>query len=110
MPRSLLSCYDQIARHLELLAKAYGGKRGECHRLAGELHARLRYGRIQDIFQAGLHEFLTEFIERAMTLGSEITDALSLLIGVSHAPATSRTPDDLPLRRRRSPRRSRRCG
>ncbi|HVJ55599.1 MAG TPA: alpha-E domain-containing protein [Aliidongia sp.] len=73
MPRSLLSCYDQIVNNLELLAEAYGGKRGECHRIAGELHARLRYGRIRDIFQAGLHEFLIDFIDRSATLGSEIS-------------------------------------
>jgi uncharacterized alpha-E superfamily protein len=73
MPRSLLSCYEQIVRQLDLLEAAYGGKRGECHRIAGELHARLRFGRIQDIFQSGLHEFLTEFIERAVVLGGEIS-------------------------------------
>jgi uncharacterized alpha-E superfamily protein len=73
MPRSLLSCHEQIVRHLELLAEAYGGKRGECHRIAGELHARLRFGRIQDIFQSGLHEFLTDFIDRSVTLGNEIS-------------------------------------
>jgi len=73
MPRSLLSCYEEIVGHLDLLAEAYGGKRGECHRIAGELHARLRFGRIQDIFQSGLHEFLTEFIDRSLLLGSEIT-------------------------------------
>ena len=73
MPRSLLSCYDQITRQLDLLAQAYGGKRGECHRLAGDMHAKLRYGRIQDIFQSGLHEFLTEFIDRSILLGSEIS-------------------------------------
>jgi uncharacterized alpha-E superfamily protein len=73
MPRSLISCYEQITRHLDLIAEAYGGKRGECHRVAGELYAKLRYGRIQDIFQAGLHEFLTEFIDRSILLGSEIS-------------------------------------
>jgi uncharacterized alpha-E superfamily protein len=73
MPRSLLSCYEQITQYLDLLAQAYGGKRGECHRFAGELYARLRYGRIQDIFQAGLHEFLTEFIEGTKSLGREIS-------------------------------------
>jgi uncharacterized alpha-E superfamily protein len=72
MPRSLMSCYDQITRDLELLAEAYGGKRGECHRLAGEMHAKLRYGRIQAVFQTGLHEFLTDFIDRSILLGSEI--------------------------------------
>src|SRR3984885_14742132 len=64
MPRSLFACFDQIATQLDQLSQRYGGKRGECHRLAGEMHAKLRYGRIQDIFQQGLHEFLTEFIDR----------------------------------------------
>jgi uncharacterized alpha-E superfamily protein len=73
MPRSLLSCCDQIVRNLDLLADAYGGLRGECHRVAGEMHARLRYGRVQDIFQNGLHEFLTAFIERSVVLGAEIS-------------------------------------
>jgi uncharacterized alpha-E superfamily protein len=72
MPRSLFSCYDQITRQLDSIAEAYG-KRGECHRLAGETHARLRYGQIQKIFQGGLHEFLTEFIDRSILLGEEIT-------------------------------------
>ena len=72
MPRSLVSCYDEIVRTLDLLAEAYGGKRGECHRLTGEVYARLRYGRIQDVFQLGLHEFLTEFINRTLILGEEI--------------------------------------
>ncbi len=72
MPRSLFSCHDQIMRQLDSIADAYG-KRGECHRLAGETHARLRYGQIQKIFQGGLHEFLTEFIDRSILLGEEIT-------------------------------------
>ena len=74
MPRSLLSCYDQITRYLDLIAEAYGGERGECHRLAGEAHARLRYGKIQKIFQSGLHEFLTDFIDRSILLGGEISN------------------------------------
>ncbi len=72
MPRSLFSCYDQIARHLDMLADAYGGRRGDCHRTAGELHSRLRFGLIQRIFQAGLHEFLTDFIDQSGILGREI--------------------------------------
>lgn len=78
MPRSLASCYDEIARTLDLLAGSHAGKRGECHRLAGEVYARLRYGRIQGVFELGLHEFLTEFINRTLILGDEIA-ALYLL-------------------------------
>jgi uncharacterized alpha-E superfamily protein len=72
MPRSLRSCYAQITRYLDLLASHYGGRRGECHRLAGEVDAKLRFGRIQDIFQDGLHEFLTEFIGDTGALGRHI--------------------------------------
>jgi uncharacterized alpha-E superfamily protein len=72
MPRSLLNCCDQIAQHLELLADGYGGKRGACHRRAAEMHAQLRQTCIQEIFQSGLHEFLTDFVDRMIELGDEI--------------------------------------
>ncbi len=72
LPRSLRGCYDQVTGNLDLLAGQYGGQTGECHRLAGEFHARLRYGRIQDVFDSGLHEFLTETIDRSIVLGKEI--------------------------------------
>jgi len=71
MPRSLVSALGELVRYLDLLGDAYGS-RGECHRLAGEMHAQLRYGRIERIFQEGLHEFLTEFIDSSLVLGTEI--------------------------------------
>ncbi len=73
MPRSLRACYDEIAANLDQLGAAYGSRQGECHRLAGELHAGLRYGRIDNIFQTGLHEFLTQYIDRTFDLGDEIS-------------------------------------
>lgn len=72
MPRSLRACFERVTRTLERLEDAYGGRRGECHRLAGEMDARLRFGRIEDIFQQGLHEFLTEFVDDTRALGQEI--------------------------------------
>ncbi|HXK21225.1 MAG TPA: alpha-E domain-containing protein [Myxococcota bacterium] len=72
MPRSLCACYAQITRHLDLLTEAYGGRRGECHRRAGEIHARLRYGRIDAIMQSGLHEFLTEIVDDTIALGRDV--------------------------------------
>ena len=110
MPRSLLSCYEQIIRHLDLLAEAYGGKRGECHRLAGEMHARLRYGRIQDIFQSGLHEFLTEFIERSIMLGARNQQPLPHLIAALRFMRLAvRHQTSYRYYASRSPMRSRRC-
>ena len=44
----------------------------ECQRLAGAIHASLRFGRIERIFQQGLHEFLDEFIVRNNDLGNQI--------------------------------------
>ncbi|GGB27128.1 hypothetical protein GCM10011505_05510 [Tistrella bauzanensis] len=71
MPRSLIACVREVDHQLDQLAKLYG-RRAECHRLAGQLHAQLTYGRTEDIFQAGLHEFLTDFIMRNARLGDEI--------------------------------------
>ncbi len=72
LPRSLVACHGRVLEVLDAIADGQGGRRGECHRMAGELHARLRYGRIQDILSAGLHEYLTDMIERTATLGAEI--------------------------------------
>lgn len=69
MPRSLHACYDELAPILEQLC----GRRGrECLRLAGENHARLHYGRMNDIVNTGLHAFLQDFIARNNALGVEI--------------------------------------
>ncbi len=74
MPRSLRACYDSIALCLDELAKSHGGKRNECHRLAGSIASDLRFGRISDIFQTGLHETLTAHIDRASELGDQISN------------------------------------
>jgi uncharacterized alpha-E superfamily protein len=72
MPRSLRACYDEIVDALAHLADFYGGRRGECHRLAGEIAARLRYGRVEAIFRSGLHEFLVDTLDRTADLGEEV--------------------------------------
>jgi uncharacterized alpha-E superfamily protein len=71
MPRSLTSCLGEISDTLGLLADAYGA-RGECHRLVGQMHARLRFGKIDHILENGLHEFLDGFIDENAQLGGEI--------------------------------------
>ena len=72
MPRSLHACLDEINAILEQLSS---NRHTECRRLAGELHAKLRYGKMQDIFQRGLHEFLSDFIDSNNQLGAEIQRA-----------------------------------
>ncbi len=73
MPRSLRNCYDEITSCLDEISKLHGGRRGECHRQAGAIAAELRYGRIADIFQTGLHEHLTALIDRTDELGAQIS-------------------------------------
>lgn len=74
LPRSIVACYARIEETLDGIAAAHGGRRGECHRLAGEMHARLRFGRIGDIMEGGLHDFLTTTINRNLELGRQIQD------------------------------------
>jgi uncharacterized alpha-E superfamily protein len=69
MPRSLHACYNRITNCLEELS---GERPYECRRMAGELHARLHYGRMSDIFQQGLHEFLTDFVDRTLVFGVQV--------------------------------------
>jgi len=73
IPRSLASCYDEILRHLDLLASV-SGKRGPAHRLASAGHARLSQSNIDGIFKGGLHQFLTSFIADNNRLGEAIAD------------------------------------
>jgi uncharacterized alpha-E superfamily protein len=71
-PRSLHACVNDA---LELLGLIGGPQGAEAQRLAGELHARLHYGRIESVFSQGLHEFLTNFIADNIALGNEIKSA-----------------------------------
>lgn len=71
LPRSLLFCFEQITANLDLIGQGHG-RPTEAQRLAGQMYAKLRYARIDDIFQEGLHEFLTEFIDSTIVLGQEV--------------------------------------
>ena len=49
-----------------------GPHSGELLRRCGLLHGELRFGSIDDIFANGLHEYLSEFLERIYDLGDLI--------------------------------------
>jgi uncharacterized alpha-E superfamily protein len=73
MPRSLISSYDTIVRFLDQLGEAYG-KVGQPHRIARNTLNALDTTTIEDVFQQGLHEFVTDFIADNNRLGKAITD------------------------------------
>lgn len=71
-PRSLHACLNDTT---ELLGEIGGARGREAARQAGEMHAMLHYGKIETVFQQGLHEFLSDFIERNNRLSGEIQSA-----------------------------------
>ncbi|MFA6156568.1 alpha-E domain-containing protein [Mesorhizobium sp.] len=71
MPRSLTFCYRFLAEHLKFLSDDYGEQHA-CHATVERTQAMLRAGSIKNIFDAGLHEFLANFIQDNTKLGDEI--------------------------------------
>ena len=73
MPRSLASCYGEISEQLDHLAEAYG-RSGPAQREAGATLARLDRARIMQVFQGGLHEFITEFLRDNSRLSQTVAE------------------------------------
>jgi uncharacterized alpha-E superfamily protein len=72
MPRSLACCYQDITVCLDDLAAFYGAA-GPAQERAREIRADLGAVKIEQIFQSGLHEFVTRFIGRNAALSSAVT-------------------------------------
>lgn len=70
MPRSLLACMAAVVENLQAVRNDTSA---ETERLAGQLHAELRFARIDDILKAGLHDTLTGFLERIYELGNRVS-------------------------------------
>lgn len=71
-PRSLVSTYTQINNVLDQLSDQYG-RRGPSQRLARQIIGSLQTAQATELFQGGLHEFLSEFIDRNNELGWQIS-------------------------------------
>ncbi|KAF7600448.1 MAG: hypothetical protein CGU28_03525 [Candidatus Dactylopiibacterium carminicum] len=69
MPRSLAYCTDEMLSFLHEVANT---RSDETQRRAGELASSLRYGRIDDVLEAGVHSYLTRFIIRINDIGNRI--------------------------------------
>jgi uncharacterized alpha-E superfamily protein len=69
VPRSLRFCLMQVCATLQ---KVQNAQSKETLRLAGQIMAGLLYGRISDIFAAGLHEYLTDFLDSMQDLSRHI--------------------------------------
>jgi uncharacterized alpha-E superfamily protein len=72
LPRSLVSCHARVLHALEGIAEATSGRRGDPQRIAAEIHDRLTKGSIEAVMARGLHDWLTDQIDRNVDLGNAI--------------------------------------
>lgn len=72
MPRSLAACAAQVNASLERIV---GQNDAAAKRLSGELFVRLTHANIEEIFQSGLHEYLTDCLDDINELGSRMQRA-----------------------------------
>ncbi|MCO4054865.1 MAG: alpha-E domain-containing protein [Bosea sp.] len=73
MPRSFASCYENISRFLDAIGETYG-RQGPSQRMARKTLSMLSHRKMGDIYDNGLHEFITEFIDDNNRLGSIISE------------------------------------
>lgn len=71
-PRSLISCYKALNEYLDEISDAYG-RQGPAQHIVRATRAKLQNTSMEEIFQSGLHEFLTEFVEANHQLGAAIS-------------------------------------
>jgi uncharacterized alpha-E superfamily protein len=73
MPRSLIACYESIDRALDALARE-NGRSGAAQRHGRAMLSSLERASMREIFQGGLHEFITTFIEDNARLAATISE------------------------------------
>lgn len=73
-PRSLVFCFEQITLNLDAIVAHDPKLSSESKRIAHSQYAALRFGRIEQIIEQGLHEYLSELIEGCEHLGAEISN------------------------------------
>jgi uncharacterized alpha-E superfamily protein len=86
MPRSLRHCLENVVNNL---ASVCNSNSAETQRRAGLLHAELRYGRIDDILEQGLHAYLIRFLESINDVGSRVSQ--DFLVAVADTPGMQQT-------------------
>ena len=70
MPRSLAACMAAVVANLGEISNDLSR---DTERFAGKLHADLQFALIEDILEAGLHDYLTRFLAAIEELGNRIS-------------------------------------
>ena len=71
-PRSLSFCFEQLTQHLDAIQAQDPQLSMDARREAHVMHAQLRFARIDQVIEDGLHEYLTDVIDRTRDLGEKI--------------------------------------
>ena len=71
-PRSLAFCYEQITQHVDALQAQDPQRAADPKRRAHAMYAHLRFANIGTVIESGLHEYLTDVIDRTRELGAGI--------------------------------------
>jgi uncharacterized alpha-E superfamily protein len=77
MPRSLRVSFGELTQLLDQLRDMFQRDYLSA-RLADQMYNRLRFGKIDDVFTQGLHEFLTEVVDSNFALGKAIAEDFGL--------------------------------
>jgi uncharacterized alpha-E superfamily protein len=70
MPRSLLACLEEVVLNLRQVSNDVSAS---TERMAGKLHAELRFSTIDDILAEGMHDYLTRFLQCVYELGNGVS-------------------------------------
>lgn len=73
MPRSLLSCYESLVRNLDHLGRSHG-RQGAAQRQALGIYGKLQNMTMENVFQDGLHEFVSVFLAENNQVGGLISE------------------------------------
>ena len=71
-PRSLSFCFEQITQHLDAIQSQDTQLSMDARRQAHVMHAQMRFARIDQVIEDGLHEYLTDVVDRTRDLGEKI--------------------------------------
>lgn len=74
-PRSLSFCYQNITQHMDAIEDRNPQRTAEASRQAHSVYADLHFASVDRVIGEGLHEYLTDVIERTETLGAAISEA-----------------------------------
>ena len=70
MPRSLIACMTEVLANLVELRNSSSH---DTERLAGKVHADLKFASIDEILESGLHDYLTRFLKQTFEIGNGIS-------------------------------------